>query len=326
MICYKQKLYQYSYLFYARTNQRGIETLDIIQLYYFVNIVECGCNLSLAAKKIHISQSALSQMITNFEKEEELSLFYRKSGRLEKLTPSGKKLYRYALDMLKMHDELKDMIHKEASKQKGTIRLGLPSLILRVFFSTFFSKFIVENPDIKIELIEGGCNELRRMFLQNDLDYVVLIEPTSLDQKMYEEHIIQIEEYTAFMASDHPLSKEDKLNWKNLESYPIATFNESFVTNALVQRALTEHQSQADIIFTSSSWDFLIETTQHSDTIAVLPSPIRRYLTSSNYTEKNFKNPIPFNVLLCRPIKRSYSAVETKLHESILNYFYQPIR
>lgn len=26
-------------------------TMDIQQLYYFMNIVECGCNLSLAAKK-----------------------------------------------------------------------------------------------------------------------------------------------------------------------------------------------------------------------------------------------------------------------------------
>ena len=32
----------------------------------FINIVECGCNVSIAAKW-HISQSALSQFVTNFE-------------------------------------------------------------------------------------------------------------------------------------------------------------------------------------------------------------------------------------------------------------------
>lgn len=40
---------------------------------YFINIVECGCNLSIAAKKIHISQSALSQFVTNFESTKESS-------------------------------------------------------------------------------------------------------------------------------------------------------------------------------------------------------------------------------------------------------------
>jgi DNA-binding transcriptional LysR family regulator len=49
-------------------------TMDIQQLYYFMNIVECGCNLSLAAKKIHITQSALSQLIINFETNEELKM------------------------------------------------------------------------------------------------------------------------------------------------------------------------------------------------------------------------------------------------------------
>ncbi len=296
--------------------------MDITQLNYFINIVECGCNLSLAAKKIHISQSALSQMITNFEKDEELSLFYRKNGRLEEMTPSGIKLYRYALDILKMHDEMKNMIRKESSKQKGTIRLGVPSLILRVFFSNFFSKFIVENPEIKIEIVEDGCNELRRMFLQKDLDYVVLIEPTNLDPKAYEEYVIQIDELTAFMSATHDLSKRNKINWTEIDDYPIATFNESFVTNDLVKRTFKEQNSNAEIIFTSSSWDFLIETTRCSDTIAILPSPIGRYLNSEDYVEKSFKNPIPFNVLLCRPIKTNYSVVETKLHESVLSYFY----
>ena len=47
--------------------------MDIIQMYYFINIVECNYNLSLAAKKIHISQPALSQFISNFEREKELN-------------------------------------------------------------------------------------------------------------------------------------------------------------------------------------------------------------------------------------------------------------
>ena len=94
------------------------------------------------------------------------------------------------------------------------------------------------------------------------------------------------------------------------------------MTNDLVKRTFKEQNSNAEIIFTSSSWDFLIETTRYSDTIAILPSPIGRYLNSEDYVEKTFKNPIPFNVLLCRPIKTNYSVVETNLHESVLSYFY----
>ena len=44
---------------------------------------------SIAAKKIHISQSALSQFVTNFEAAEGVQLFNRKNGRLESLTEVG---------------------------------------------------------------------------------------------------------------------------------------------------------------------------------------------------------------------------------------------
>lgn len=94
--------------------------------------------LSAAAKKIHISQSALSQFITNFERDEEVALFVRKNGRLEELTPSGKRIYEYALNIVRLHEEMEEMVRKEASKQKGTIRIGMPSLVLTVLFSHFF--------------------------------------------------------------------------------------------------------------------------------------------------------------------------------------------
>lgn len=41
--------------------------MDINQMYYFKKIVESDFNLTEATKKIHISQSALSQFIAQLE-------------------------------------------------------------------------------------------------------------------------------------------------------------------------------------------------------------------------------------------------------------------
>lgn len=299
--------------------------MDITQMHYFITIVECGCNLSVAAKRIHISQSALSQFITQFEKNEEIELFIRKNGRLDGLTSSGKRVYRYALDIVDMHKEMEDTIRKEAAKQKGTIRIGLPSLVLTVLFTNFFSKFIVENPDIKIEIVEEGSYELKRLFYEKDLDYVVLVAPTDLDPKSYEEHVIQIDEYIAYMNPNHPLSNKETIKWKDLDNFKIGTFKESFVTNRLVKEKIRKKKSKAEVTLTSASWDFLVETTNHSEIVSILPAPIRRYLKNDQVVMKHFDDPIPFNVLLCRPIKPSYTPVETFIHDSMLSYFYQPV-
>lgn len=299
--------------------------MNISQMNYLITIVECGCNLSVAAKKAHVSQSALSQFVTNFERDEEIELFVRKNGRLAELSASGEKVYDYAKKIVALHEEMQEMVREESDKQKGTVRIGLPSLVLTVLFSNFFSRFTVENPEIRIEIIEEGSHELKRMLYEKDLDYAVLVEPTKLDPKIYEENIIQIDEYKAFINPKHPLAEKSKIKWKDLSSYQIATFRKSFVTNELVLEKLAETRADTSIQLTSASWDFLVETTYHSEIVTILPGPIHRYLKTDDVVMRSFENPIPFNVLLCRPIKESYSPVENYLHEEMLSYFYQPI-
>lgn len=299
--------------------------MDINQLNYFINIVECGCNLSLAAKKIHISQSALSQLISNFENDRQLLLFNRKNGRLESLTASGEKFYTYAQEIVAQYSEMQEMIRKESAKQKGTIRIGLPSLILRVYFSELIPKFTLENPNIQIEFVEDGTLELRKMLVDRDLDYAVLLEPTNLDEKKFEQYVIQINEMTAFMNRKHPLANKEILKWKDIMSYPLATFNQNFLTHQLVTEKIQELDKDKLILFKSSSWDYLIEATKGTEVITILPSPINQYQDPNETVEKHFEAPIPFNVLICRPIKEKYSEIETLVFERIINYFYQPI-
>lgn len=299
--------------------------MNISQMNYLITIIECGCNLSVAAKKAHVSQSALSQFVTNFERDEEIELFIRKNGRLAELSASGEKVYEYAKKIIALHEEMQEMVREESNKQKGTVRIGLPSLVLTVLFSNFFSRFTVENPDIEIEIIEEGSHELKRMLYEKELDYAVLVEPTKLDPKIYEENIIQIDEYKAFINPKHPLAKKDKIKWGDLRPYQIATFRKSFVTYELVLEKLAETGADTSIQLASASWDFLVETTHHSEIVTILPGPIHRYLKTDEVIVKPFENPIPFNVVLCRPIKESYSPVENYLHEEMLSYFYQPI-
>ncbi|MBD3948723.1 LysR family transcriptional regulator [Tuanshanicoccus lijuaniae] len=299
--------------------------MDINQLNYFINIVECGCNLSLTAKKIHISQSALSQLINNFENDHEVLLFNRKNGRLENLTSAGAKFYDYAQEIVRQYDEMLEMIRKESAKQKGTIRIGIPSMVLRVYFSALIPKFTLENPDIQIEFIEDGTLELRKMLVDKDLDYAVLLEPTNLDDKKFEQYVIQINEMTAFMSPQHPLAEKNLLQWSDIMNYPIATFNKHFLTHQLLLEKLNKINKDKQIMFKSSSWDYLIEATKETDIVTVLPSPINQYLDSTQTVEKHFESPIPFNVLICRPIKDKYSDIESLVFENIINYFYQPI-
>lgn len=299
--------------------------LDIMQLYYFINIVECNCNLSLAAKKIHISQPALSQFISNFEKEKDIILFNRKNGRLVSLTTAGDEIYKYAIEISELHEEMQETVRIEALKQHGTIRLGLPSLILRVYFSQFFPQLSLEYPDMHIEIVEEGSNELRRMLVNGELDIAILIEPTSLDVEGYEQQVIETDEMVAFSDQAHPLNEKEKLDWKDLSSYPVATFNKNFMTYELVQDKLKNLDFNKQIQFTSSSWDYLIEVTKEKGIVTVLPRPVQEYIDYDVFNVKYFKDSIPFNFQICRPHKNKYNQVENFVYNEIMDYFSQSI-
>lgn len=299
--------------------------MDIVQLYYFINIVECNYNLSLAAKKIHISQPALSQFISNFENEKNLLLFNRRNGRLHSLTPAGERIYQFALTITEQYEEMEEVVRLESLKQKGTIRIGLPSLILRVYFTHFFPSLSLNHPDVHIEITENGSNELRKMLITGELDIAILIEPTSLDSQKHEQHVIEIDEMVAFMDVNHPIAHKETLHWEDLKGYPIGTFNKNFITHQLVAKKLAEVNIEKQIQFTSSSWDYLIEATRNEKIITILPRPVENFCDLDIFSVRHFEQFIPFNFRLCRPIKDKYSSVEEFVFSDIINHFYQPV-
>ena len=62
-------------------------------MQYFVEIVKSNGNLTVAAENLFVSQSALSQFIKNFEKQQGVSLFNRKNGRIVSVSESGMRVY-----------------------------------------------------------------------------------------------------------------------------------------------------------------------------------------------------------------------------------------
>lgn len=300
--------------------------MDITQLHYFIQVVESDLNLSQAARKIHITQSALSKMISNFESEEELLLFERKNGRLEKLTSAGRQLYEYAVEIVAKYAEMREMIQRESLKQKGTIRIGMPSAVLRIYFLSFLPQFILDHPELRIEIVEAGAKELQEKLLQHDLDLAVLVDPANLNPHEFEEHVIQIDEYVAYTRNGHPLEKKGAaISWRSLKPYPIGTFQKNYTTYDLVAERLAKRVPGGKIRFTSDSLEYLLDLTDHSDTVIILQNSMYQYAEKKNIHRSFFKETLQFVLLLCRPKKPFYTPEEKFLYEAILEYFYQPV-
>lgn len=119
------------------------------QMEIFVSIIRYG-NFSNAAKKLYLSQPAVSANIDLLEKELESKLLIRQ-GRKATLTEKGKIFYDYCISVLGMTEKTVQLI-KDSDEISGTLHIAssfVPGLYL---LPKFMNEFKEVNPNLKFEL------------------------------------------------------------------------------------------------------------------------------------------------------------------------------
>lgn len=302
--------------------------MDIQQMKYLIAIVQNDFNITKAARKLFITQSALSQFINNFERDEKIEIMNRKNGRLIGLTPSGERVYNYALEILRMQNRLIQIITEESAVQKGTVNIGVHQTVLRIFFSNFIPRFLEENGEANVKFIEGGMVDIRQQLLDGNLNVSILLEPTELDEDHFEEYTIARTEIAAYVRPDHPLTKVKSLTVNDLAQYPLVSFGDNDTVFHLVKNRLEEKGVDKEFLYTSDSWDFLVESAMNSDIVALLPTVdfgnFQKRLDLIGIEDLRFAEPIPYILKIVRPIKREYQPFEDYVFNELLELFYKP--
>lgn len=295
--------------------------MDIKQLKYLVSVVENEFNLSAASKKLHLTQPALSQYIKKFEEEESVDLFVRSNGRLIGLTSVGENFYANALLVLEHHNKMIKELREHGTSIKGTIRIGIPPLILTVMFTEILAQMITLNPEIKFEVLEVGAFDLRRMLMLHEVDFAIILQPTDLNSYLYKEVNLQSDRLDALMSIRHPLAGKKILQWSDLHRQRLSIFNETYMIHHQLMRKFSSLDLDPKITLMSSSWDFLLDSTRHSDFITILPAPIRDHFGYDDVVQIPIENPILWQVVITFANKEHYTRLERYTRDTIINYF-----
>ncbi|MCL1996325.1 MAG: LysR family transcriptional regulator [Defluviitaleaceae bacterium] len=292
--------------------------MDIKHLEYFVEIVKCNCNLSVAARKINISQPALSSIIKNFEIQSNVQLFKRQKNRLIGLTTAGEVFYKNSLELIEGYINMISEMQANTPKYKGEVSIGIPPLVLSVIFSDILPKIILNNSDIKFTIVEQGAYELRKQLLSKDLDFAMLLHPTDISQSI-NEYAFNNSELTAFMCSKNPLANNEYLNWADLEEKSMAIFNSTFLIHHQLLEKFKLYNLRPKIVFMSSCWDLLLLSVKNTEIITVLPSPVADLFNIPDIVQIPFTDPIPWQMRICQLKKKSYNHLEKHVLKEILD-------
>ena len=213
---------------------KGGYYMDIRTLQYFVAVVECG-NISIAAKKLHMTQPPLSKQIQNLESELNVVLMERGPRNIT-LTAAGKKLYEYALSIIDISNIAVHDIRDFSTGKKGTLRIGCASSCSHHLLSIISEDFSVKYPDITYQVFEKNTFELVELLEQNIIEIAILRSPFPNNVSLNFE-IITSEKMVAvarpeFFGNEKGMP-ENNLDMKLLSDKPVILYRrwETFLKN-----------------------------------------------------------------------------------------------
>jgi DNA-binding transcriptional LysR family regulator len=146
--------------------------MNIRQIESFYWIATLG-SFSAAAKRLFITQSAISSRILALEQDLGASLFER-GGRKLKLTARGSELFESARKLLDLVADIQGSATGER-KIRGTVRLGVVNTIAHTWLPRLVQELDRKHPMVDVDLQVGVSSSLENMLSSHDLDLVISV-------------------------------------------------------------------------------------------------------------------------------------------------------
>ena len=187
--------------------------MELRVLNYFVAVAQEG-NMTRAAKKLLISQPALSRQIAELEAELGVKLFSRKSRHLA-LTPAGHYLLEQAQEILELTAKTKRNIEKD-SFVSGDLTIAAGESIGMQRVINVISNIIKEHPSVKIHLLSGDYSYAERKLNNGTVDFAVIIGDVPLDN--YASLTLpEKDTWGILLPNDDPLAKKTAIRPADLK-------------------------------------------------------------------------------------------------------------
>lgn len=144
-------------------------------VFYVVTIYDEG-SFSAAARKLYISQSALSQAIRKLEQELGVDLFLR-SGTSASPTRACRLFVEQGRHVLQVWNQFESEMHLYANRRQSDLTVGLPALLPKNLLPFFGPRFEVASPSTILEVLEERSNALEKLAVQEAIDLCVVRGP-----------------------------------------------------------------------------------------------------------------------------------------------------
>ena len=200
--------------------------MDInFELYrFFCETAKAG-NITKAAERLFVSQSAVSQAIKQLENKLGCKLFNRNTRGVQ-LTTEGEVLYSYAGSAITLIENAQEKLSKMKLLRDKEIKIGASDTACNLFLLPLLDKFSTTYPEIHISVINRTTRELVNLLKNGTVDLSFVNLPLE-DAAMLEiTPVMQIRD--CFVAGEkYAFLADSAIHLKDLSKYPVLMLDNS---------------------------------------------------------------------------------------------------
>jgi len=252
--------------------------MDLRQLEYIVMIGEEG-NISKAANKLFITQSALNQQLIKLEKQLDILLFQRTKSKCVP-TDAGRAYIASAKEILRIKANTYNKMYDLADISKGSLNIGFtPSRGSRMFASVY-PEFHPCHAGIKITPYETSVKRQHEMLINDELDvgFMTLRESDYISGIEYE--LLQKEELFLAVPSRHPVCKSSVqsgtalpyLDLSRVKEEPFVLMYKTSTIRRLVDLCFSQAGFVPDVLFDTSNTETMLTMIENEICCGFIPA------------------------------------------------------
>ncbi|HDP69699.1 MAG TPA: LysR family transcriptional regulator [Actinobacteria bacterium] len=183
----------------------------------FITIVNRG-SFSETAKLMDVSQPAISFQIQTMEKEYGQKLLDR-SGTKVKATEAGKIFYRFAKNMIRNDELLRESLDKLENVVRGRLLLGASTTPGEYVIPKMLGQFKKKFPDVEPQLIIADTDIILEKLENHDIDIAFVGRKISNDK--LESNKFASDELVVIVHPNNQLTKRKTVSLKEIVSSPL---------------------------------------------------------------------------------------------------------
>lgn len=190
---------------------------SIQQMRAFKILYELG-NVSETAKKMHVTQPAITTLIKELEEKLGVQLFRRTTRKLER-TEAAHEANRYISRVMRDLNELYDNFHSNRAVAHKQIKIVSTATVTQTFLAPLIKEFSDLYPDISLFLEDCSPGEFYSYLNQNDADIAIGASIKNIDgynvSALFEDPLVVLGP-TGFF-----LDNAETIHWNNLKHYKL---------------------------------------------------------------------------------------------------------